>query len=446
MTLISYAQNYEDVMLWRAVGHIDDGFYIDVGAAWPTNDSVTKLFYDHGWRGINIEPNPALHAELIAARRNDINLQIALADVASTMSMHVVVDTGLSTLDPAIAVLHQSAGRDVESVEVQVSTLKDVWETHVPVNQDVHFLKIDVEGFEEAVLRGARLDVHRPWIVVIEATEPSSQIDSFSGWESLVTDSAYTFVYADGLNRFYVADEHAELAAAFRVPPNVFDGFVPRAQAEAEAHAVAADVLVANEAKRFAEVEEGLTEHISSLTERLAGTEASLLERTRAVAEAHRQSDAAIAQLATTNAEAQAALSATWVRIDELDQHIQSIYRSRSWKLAAPLRVVTAVFRWARTLPRRIIRLAKRIVGMPLSGVIAFVRARPKLETAARSALSHIPGVHDRFYRFGAGRGLVDEQDASLAATHEQLAAESASTRHVHQQLRRAVAEHADAF
>ena len=48
MTLISYAQNYEDVMLWRAVGHIDDGFYIDVGAVWPTNDSVTKLFYDHG--------------------------------------------------------------------------------------------------------------------------------------------------------------------------------------------------------------------------------------------------------------------------------------------------------------------------------------------------------------------------------------------------------------
>ncbi len=444
MTLISYAQNSEDIMLWRALGHITEGFFIDVGAAWPTLDSVTKLFSDHGWRGINIEPNPTLHAELVAARRNDINLPIALADVASTMRMNIVVDTGLSTLDPAIAELHQSAGRDVEIVEVQVSTLEDVWERHVPVNQQVHFLKIDVEGFEEAVLRGARLDVHRPWIVVIEATVPASQTDNFRGWEPLVVDSAYTFAYADGLNRFYVADEHAELAAAFSIPPNVFDGFVPRVQAEAEAHAAAADVWAANEAKRFAETEEGLAEHISILTERLAGAEKLLFERTRAVAEAHRRSDAAIAQLAATNAETHEALSAAWARNHELDQHIQSIYHSHSWKLAAPLRVVTATIRGTRALPGRVSQLAKRIVGMPLSAVIGFVRARPKLETMARSALAHIPGVHDRFYRFGAGRGLVDEQTASIVATHEQLAAESASTRHVHQQLRRALAEHAD--
>jgi len=57
MTFVSYAQNYEDVMLWRALKHIENGFYIDVGAAWPSEHSVTKLFYDEGWRGINIEPN-----------------------------------------------------------------------------------------------------------------------------------------------------------------------------------------------------------------------------------------------------------------------------------------------------------------------------------------------------------------------------------------------------
>jgi len=47
MSLISYAQNFEDVMLWRALKHINKGFYIDVGAFSPDNDSITKFFYEH---------------------------------------------------------------------------------------------------------------------------------------------------------------------------------------------------------------------------------------------------------------------------------------------------------------------------------------------------------------------------------------------------------------
>ena len=61
MTFISFAQNFEDVMLWRALKHVDGGFYIDVGAAWSDVHSVTKAFYDKDWHGINIEPNPQLH-------------------------------------------------------------------------------------------------------------------------------------------------------------------------------------------------------------------------------------------------------------------------------------------------------------------------------------------------------------------------------------------------
>ena len=41
MTFISYAQNYEDVILWRALRDVERGFYVDVGAADPQVDSVT---------------------------------------------------------------------------------------------------------------------------------------------------------------------------------------------------------------------------------------------------------------------------------------------------------------------------------------------------------------------------------------------------------------------
>ena len=68
MRFVSYAQNWEDVMLWRALGHVGQGFYVDVGAFSPDEHSVTRAFYDLGWSGINIEPNPQRIAELKAKR------------------------------------------------------------------------------------------------------------------------------------------------------------------------------------------------------------------------------------------------------------------------------------------------------------------------------------------------------------------------------------------
>lgn len=64
MSIISYAQNYEDVMLWRALKAIPAGFYIDIGANDPDVESVTRLFYDAGWRGVNVEPVQAHYQDL----------------------------------------------------------------------------------------------------------------------------------------------------------------------------------------------------------------------------------------------------------------------------------------------------------------------------------------------------------------------------------------------
>jgi hypothetical protein len=50
----SRAQAREDVILDHALRGVKHGFYIDVGAQDPVVDSVTKAFYEGGWRGINI--------------------------------------------------------------------------------------------------------------------------------------------------------------------------------------------------------------------------------------------------------------------------------------------------------------------------------------------------------------------------------------------------------
>lgn len=222
-------------MLWRALKHVEQGFYIDAGAASPNEDSVTRLFYDRGWRGINVDPNAHFHRELLEHRPRDINLQIGLADRETSAVLHEIVETGLSSFLPDVAEEHAARGYNAVRKEVRITTLSAVWSEYAPA--EVHFLKVDVEGFETPLLRGNDWSTNRPWIVVVEATRPMSQIESHQEWEPILLAANYRFAYFDGLNRFYVAAEHSDLEPSFRTPPNVFDRFKTFALVQAEADA-----------------------------------------------------------------------------------------------------------------------------------------------------------------------------------------------------------------
>ena len=224
MSFISYAQNQEDVMLYRALREVKEGFYIDVGAQDPVIDSVTKAFYERGWRGINIEPNEEYFRKLQDDRPHDINLLTAVGREPGPISFYEVVHTGLSTTSAVYARGHAEAGYEVHLRNVPCTTLDTIC-TDCGV-ETVHFLKIDVEGSERAVLEGFSFETVRPWIVVVEATEPNSTREVSAEWEHLLVGRRYQFVYFDGLNRFYIAAEHADLARHFSCPPNPFDQYV----------------------------------------------------------------------------------------------------------------------------------------------------------------------------------------------------------------------------
>jgi FkbM family methyltransferase len=223
--MISYAQNFEDVMLWRALGHIRNGFYCDVGALSSEKDSVTKWMYDNGWHGINIEPNPVYAATLCKDRPRDITLAVAVSNECGQTTLFDSSAPGLSTLDINVVNRISSAEIEFTPIEVQATTLAKIFHDHVAEGQVINFLKIDVEGSERAVIEGNNWVKYRPWIIVIESTLPNSEIQSHQEWEPLVLANGYKHAYFDGLNRFYIAIEHPELMTAFHAPPNFFDGF-----------------------------------------------------------------------------------------------------------------------------------------------------------------------------------------------------------------------------
>ncbi len=226
MGFISHAQAWEDVLLWRALAHRvhhDVGFYIDVGAYDPDRDSVTRAFYDQGWRGINVEPVESFYTRFVERRPRDINLQVAVSDTSGEATFHEIVGHQLGTMVDDYAAKHSDAGMEARSYKVPTMTLTEICERHVK-DREVHFLKIDVEGYEGNAVRGMDFGRYRPWILVIEATEPNRlDIPTHEDWDRDVQSAGYTYVHTTLPNRYYVAEEHADLAVAFSVPPDDYE-------------------------------------------------------------------------------------------------------------------------------------------------------------------------------------------------------------------------------
>src|SRR5690349_21423386 len=89
---ISYAQNREDIILSGFFKNLKKGFYVDVGANHPDTLSITKIFYDQGWSGVNLEPNRELYNLIAQARPRDINLNIGAADTKGELTLREYPD------------------------------------------------------------------------------------------------------------------------------------------------------------------------------------------------------------------------------------------------------------------------------------------------------------------------------------------------------------------
>jgi hypothetical protein len=208
MPFISYAQNNEDVLLWRALNHIQHGFYVDVGTRDPDRDSVTRAFYERKWHGINLTPGPSCYVLFCENRPGDINLSIAISE------------TGSEKGD-----FQPKNGRIISNSKDNASILNQIFKEYVK-EEVIHFLKFDVAGSEKEILSGLDLHQWRPWILMINVITPGANDLNDKNWETTISSSGYEMVYFDGLTRFYLAKDHADLRKNFQTPPNVLDDFI----------------------------------------------------------------------------------------------------------------------------------------------------------------------------------------------------------------------------
>ncbi len=146
------------------------GFYVDVGAHHPHRFSNTHIFYQRGWSGINIEPNPDAIGAFKRARPRDTNLQAGISNCAENLTYYLFDEPALNTFDEdVVSRLASTRYKLVKSIEISVERLDSILKRYLPANQVIDFLSIDVEGLDFAVLRSNDWQLFRPKCVLVEA-------------------------------------------------------------------------------------------------------------------------------------------------------------------------------------------------------------------------------------------------------------------------------------
>ncbi|HET9442131.1 MAG TPA: FkbM family methyltransferase [Acidimicrobiales bacterium] len=300
---VSYAQNAEDVVLARAFAGRTTGLYVDVGAAHPVDHSVTKHFYDLGWRGVNVEPHTGFFELLELHRPGDVNVHAGVAAEPGRLTFFVgpVHHPGGSTFDPDVAGRLEESGLAMRSVDAEVTTLAAVLEAHVG-DRAVDFLKVDVEGRELEVLEGADWSRWRPTVVLVEAIDPVTRERSDKAWAHVLTGAGYRAVLFDGVNLFFAQEDDVETAERLAAPANFCDDFVPAAVVEQESN-FALELWRARDRSALLEHQVAvLRAELAERDERLGRLSGELGELARRLPAAEAEAGAARAELAAVRA------------------------------------------------------------------------------------------------------------------------------------------------
>jgi FkbM family methyltransferase len=150
----SFSQTGEDLIVHFIFNEIlkqKQFNYFDVGAHHPTFLSNTALFYKLGLRGVCIEPDPLLHADILKSRKRDICLNIGIGfneddQVREPLDFFIMSARTLNTFSREEAERLDKEGtfKIVKKQKIDALHLHKLFQDYfVP-----DFLSIDVEGID----------------------------------------------------------------------------------------------------------------------------------------------------------------------------------------------------------------------------------------------------------------------------------------------------------
>lgn len=191
----------EDRILAYLLKKRRNGFFIDIGAFHPITSSNTYAFYKQGWRGINIDPFPGSMNAFKALRPEDINLEIGIGPEETELIYYKIGEGHhqMNGFNPDFQKAHfEEFGIDpstVKQIPIKVYPIKNIFDKWLKPNQVIDFMSIDVEGFEETILRSNDWTKYRPIVVMIEDHRTIKDVATSVSLLSFMNSNNYTFVF-----------------------------------------------------------------------------------------------------------------------------------------------------------------------------------------------------------------------------------------------------------
>lgn len=201
---MTYSQYGQDDYVVRFFESAKEGYFVDVGASLDGND--TLLLEEMGWNGICIEPTESY--QTLIEKRKCICLNICVGDHSGkvqfmentgyTRELSGVVDYYCEAHKGRISNENKHMGGSSDIVEKEMKTLNDVFEEQGSP-EHIDYLKIDVEGGEEQVLRGVDFDKYSFGLISIEANYQ----EEFSACLSLLESKGFIPIARVGIDFFF---------------------------------------------------------------------------------------------------------------------------------------------------------------------------------------------------------------------------------------------------
>lgn len=172
----SYSQEGEDVVLAYCFkekltsGY--KGFYVDIGACHPIRFSNTKYFSDLGWQGINVDATPHSMKIFNKLRSADINVEMGISNKNGELTYYIFNEPAVNCFDEKVAIERMQQGwKLLEKKTIKTCTLNALLDKYLPVDKKIDFIDIDVEGFEEQILKAFDFEKYAPSYFLIEALD-----------------------------------------------------------------------------------------------------------------------------------------------------------------------------------------------------------------------------------------------------------------------------------
>ncbi len=174
------------------------GFYVDIGAFSPIHISNTYWFYQHGWRGINVEPFPAVIQKFDKERPRDINISAAVGEEEGLHKYYSWGNSNMNTFSAEKADLYIREGKvtgQPSILEIEMIRMETLLDRHLLPGMNIDFLSVDVEGMDLEVLTSNNWEKYRPELVVAEL--------DCTGIDEVIRSELYYFMLGKGYTLYY---------------------------------------------------------------------------------------------------------------------------------------------------------------------------------------------------------------------------------------------------